>query len=75
MEAKTSILAKPKSFPSSDASVFFQKLISAETRYEIYDEELLAIAEAFKNCKHYLEGCKHELLVRPMNMLPIDPLD
>ena len=38
-------------------------MIPAETRYETHDGELLAFVEAFKNCRHYLEGCKHEVLV------------
>ncbi len=38
-------------------------MIPAETRYETHDSELLAIVKAFKTWKHYLEGCKHEVLV------------
>ncbi len=38
-------------------------MIPAETQYETYDNELLAIVEAFKTWNHYLEGCKHEVLV------------
>ena len=38
-------------------------MIPAETRYETHDGELLAIVEAFKTWHHYLEGCKHEVLV------------
>ena len=38
-------------------------MIPAETRYEIHDGELLAIVEAFKTWRHYLEGYKHEVLV------------
>ena len=38
-------------------------MIPAETRYETHDNELLAIVEAFKTWSHYLEGCKHEVLV------------
>ena len=44
--------------------VFFsRKMIPAETRYETHDSELLAIVEAFKTWRHYLEGCKHKVLV------------
>ncbi len=42
---------------------FFRKMIPAETLYETHDGELLAIVEAFKTWKYYLEGCKHEVLV------------
>ncbi len=38
-------------------------MIPAETQYETHDGELLAIVEAFKTWKHYLKGCKHEVLV------------
>ena len=38
-------------------------MIPAETRYKTHDAELLAIVEAFKTWRHYLEGCKHEVLV------------
>ncbi len=42
---------------------FSRKMLSAETQYETYNGELLAIVEAFQTWKHYLEGCKHEVLV------------
>ena len=38
-------------------------MIPAETCYETYDGKLLAIVEAFKIWKHYLDGCKHKVLV------------
>ena len=38
-------------------------MIPAETCYETYDSKLLAIVEAFKTWQHYLEDCKHEVLV------------
>ena len=44
--------------------VFYsQKMIPAETRNKTHDSELLAIIEAFKTWRHYLEGCKHTVLV------------
>ncbi len=44
--------------------VFFsQKMILAETRYKTYNQELLAIIEAFKTWRHYLEGCKYKVLI------------
>ncbi len=42
---------------------FSRKMIPAEIRYETHDGKLLAIVEAFKTWRHYLEGCKHEILV------------
>ena len=44
--------------------VFFsQKMILAETRYDIHDSEFLAIVETFKIWKHYLEGSQHKVFV------------
>ena len=42
---------------------FSRKMILAETQYKTHNAELLAIVEAFKIWRHYLEGCKHEVLV------------
>ena len=42
---------------------FFRKMIPAETRYKTHNGKLLAIVEAFKTWRHYLEGCKHKVLV------------
>ena len=42
---------------------FSRKMIPAETRYKTYDDKFLAIVEAFKTWRHYLEGYKHEILV------------
>ena len=44
-------------------AIFSRKIIPAETRYETHDGELLAIVEAFKNWRDYLEGSRHEVLV------------
>ncbi len=38
-------------------------MILAETWYKIHNQELLAIIEAFKTWRHYLEDCKYEVLV------------
>ncbi len=38
-------------------------MIPAETRYKTHNGELLAIVEAFNTWKHYLEGCKHKVLM------------
>ncbi len=37
-------------------------MIPAETWYKTHDSELLAIIEAFKTWRHYLKGCKYEIL-------------
>ena len=42
---------------------FSRKMIPVKTWYKTYDDKLLAIVEAFKTWHHYLEGCKHEVLV------------
>ena len=42
---------------------FSRKTIPAETCYETYDDELLAIVEVFKTRQHYLKGCKYKVLV------------
>ena len=42
---------------------FSRKMIPAETTYENYNGELLAIIEAFKTWKHYLEGSQHEVII------------
>ena len=42
---------------------FLRKMIPAETWYETYNGELLAIIEVFKTWRHYLKGCKHKMLV------------
>ncbi len=38
-------------------------MIPARTRYATHNGKLLAIFEAFKTWRHYLEGCKHKVLV------------
>ena len=44
--------------------VFFsRKIIPAEIKYETHNGELLAIVEAFKTWRHYLEGSQLEVLV------------
>ncbi len=40
-----------------------KKMIPAETWYETHNGELLAIIEALKTWRHYLKGCKHEVLL------------
>ena len=42
---------------------FLQKMIPAKTRYETHDDEFLAIVEAFKTWKHYLERSQYKVLV------------
>ena len=38
-------------------------MIPVETWYKTHNGKLLAIVEAFKTWRHYLKGCKHEVLV------------
>ena len=40
-----------------------QTMVPAELNYKIYDKELLAINEAFKHWRLYLEGATHVVLV------------
>ena len=42
---------------------FSRKMIPAETWYKTHDQELLAIVEAFKTWRHYLEDYKFEVFV------------
>ena len=42
---------------------FFRKIISAETWYKTQNSEFFAIIKAFKMWRHYLKGCKYEVLV------------
>ena len=42
---------------------FSRMMIPTETRYETHDGELLAIIEAFKTLRYYLEGSQHKVLV------------
>lgn len=41
-----------------------RKMIPAETRYEVHDQELLAVAEAFKVWRQYFHGAQHAIQVR-----------
>ena len=41
----------------------FEKMISIETWYKIYDGELLVIIEIFKTWRHNLEGYKHKIFI------------
>ena len=38
-------------------------MIPAEMRYEMHNAKLLSIVKAFKNWRHYLEGCQYKVLV------------
>ena len=42
---------------------FSKKMIPIKTQYKTHNTELLAIIEAFKTWRHYLKGCKYEVLV------------
>ena len=44
--------------------VFFsKKMIPAKTWYKTHNSKLLAIVKVFKIWRHYLESCKHKVLV------------
>ena len=40
-----------------------RKLTPAEQNYNIHDKELLAIVDAFKHWRHYLQEARHEISV------------
>ena len=42
---------------------FSRKMILVETRYETHDGKVLAIVEAIKMWRHYLEGSQHKVLI------------
>ena len=42
---------------------FSRKMIPIEIQYKTHNTNLLAIVETFKTWRHYLESCKHEMLV------------
>jgi hypothetical protein len=43
---------------------YSRKLTDVEQRYETHDAELLAIVEAFKQWRHYLEGSRYPVVVK-----------
>lgn len=43
---------------------YSRQLHGAEQRYEVHDQELLAIVECFKEWRHYLEGSPHSIRVQ-----------
>ena len=61
--AKSKVSTKSDLNQWHPVAYFSRKMIPAETRYKTHNAELLAIIEAFKTWKHYLEGCKHKVLV------------
>ena len=42
---------------------YSRKMIPAKTRYKTHHGELLAIVEAFKTWRHYLQACKHKVFL------------
>jgi len=46
------------------ANIFSPKCSAAEQIYEKYDLELLAIMETLRNCKYYLVGANHKILIQ-----------
>ena len=53
----------PESGQWHPVAFFSRKMIPTETWYKTHDQELLAIVEAFKTWRHYLEDCRYEVLV------------
>ena len=51
--------------PDGEYPVAFlsRKLTDAELNYEIYDKELQAIVQVFKNWRHFLHGAFHPITV------------
>jgi transposase InsO family protein len=43
---------------------YSQKMNETERRYEVHDQELMAIVLAFKHWRHYLEGSTHPIVVQ-----------
>ncbi len=44
---------------------YSRKLLPAEINYTIYDKEMLAIVQAFKHWRAYLEGATHPVRSSP----------
>ena len=42
---------------------YSQKIITAKMCYKTHNIKLLAIIEAFKNWRQYLEGCQYKVLL------------
>ena len=61
--AKSKVLTKPNLNQWHPVAYFLRKMMPAETRYKTHNAELLAIVGAFKMWRHYLEGCKHKVLI------------
>ena len=61
--------ASPNDLNKSDfcqwhlVAYFSRKMIPVETQYKTHNAELLAIVKVFKTWYHYLEGCKHKILI------------
>ena len=57
------IVTKTDLNQSHSIAFFSKKMIPSKTWYETHNGKLLAIIKAFKTWCHYLESCKHEVLV------------
>ncbi|SAM05196.1 hypothetical protein [Absidia glauca] len=42
---------------------YSRKMLPAEVNYDVYDKEMLAIIDSFKQWRHYLEGAVHQTIV------------
>ena len=61
--AKSKVLTKPDLNQWHPVAYFSREMIPAKTWYETHDAKLLAIVEAFKTWRHYLEVCKYKVLI------------
>ena len=56
--------AEPRVRDWHPIAYFSRKLNDTERRYEVHDQELLAIIDAFKRWRHYLLGSQHPIRVQ-----------
>jgi transposase InsO family protein len=57
------VLSQPHEGRWHPVAFMSRKFIPAEINYEIHDKELLAIVDAFKVWRHYLQGAAHQIVI------------
>lgn len=62
-KAIAAILYQPDDSKLRPVSFFSRTLIDAELNYQVSEKELLAIVDALKHWRHYLEGGPHQITV------------